>query len=215
MQTAIIPLLLDDVEVAVLVIFPTFFAGLIKFLKIPQDRIPDNSLLVVLLPFYISPCSAVKVGERAVCDVQGLHPRIGKSHSLHKKPIVYQAILFLGFPSSLLELLDNPSRTYGIWFSSSDCGQSTSGLETALLQLILGATRATVSNLKDEVRFVFIHVGALPTIRTLPSLVAKLSEHPETHFYTYGTHSSVETQRWGIREIFPLGKWWLRGFAAF
>lgn len=190
-----------------LAIFPALFNGLIKFLEILHDQKPDNdSLLVVLLPLSITSHSSVEAGGRAVYDIQGSYPHLGGSHWLHRKPVVYQAIFCLGFPSNLLEFFDNPNRTYGIWFSSSDCGQSTSGLETALLQLILGATRATVSNLKDEVRVIFIHVGALPTIRTLPSLVAKLSEHPETHFYTYGTHPSVESWRWGLHEIFPLGR---------
>lgn len=210
LQTAIIPLLLDGTEVAVLAIFPALFTGLIKFLEIPHDPKPDHdSLLVILLPFSIPSHSSEEAGERAVYDIQGsyLHPE--RSHWLHRKPVVYQAIFCLGFPSDLLEFFDNPNRTYGIWFSSSDCGQSTSGLETALLQVILGATKATVSNLKDDVRVIFIHVGALPTIRTLPSIVAKLSEHPETHFFTYGTHPSVESWRWGLHEIFPLGRSWV------
>ncbi|KAL4068268.1 hypothetical protein V8B97DRAFT_1974437 [Scleroderma yunnanense] len=204
-QVAIIPLLLDHTEVAILVLFPAIFTGLTNFLQIPRGQVPDNSLLVVLLPSSISSNSFSEMGERAVCDIQHSSSPPGKPHWLHRRPLIYQAIFFLGFPSSLLEFFDNPSRTYGIWFSSSDCGQSTSGLETALLQLILGATRATVSNLKDEVRVIFIHVGALPTIRALPSLVAKLSQTPETQFFTYGTHPSVESWRWGVHEIFPLG----------
>ncbi|KAG1716343.1 hypothetical protein ID866_827 [Astraeus odoratus] len=204
-QIAMIPLSLDGVDVALLVIFPADFTGLTMFLCIPKDQVPSDSVLVALIPFSITALSSVKAGEKPVQAIQSLHPNLGKYHFLQKKPVIYQAIFSLGVPTPLLEFLDYPNRTYGIWFSSSDCGQSTSGVETSLLQLVLGSTKATLSHLKDEVRVIFIHVGSLPTIRSLPSLVAKLSDTPETQFFTYGTHPNVDSQRWGFHEIFPLG----------
>lgn len=204
-HVAIIILSLDYSEVAALVMFPAAFLPLIKLLQVPDDQIVEGSLQVVLIPFSIPLPTLVKIGHKPIQDVQTLSPSLGKYHFLHKKPTIFQAIVCLGFPTSLLEFLDSPNRTYAIWFSLSDCGQSTSGLETAHLQLILGATKATPSNVKDDVRVVFIHVGSISKIQALPSVVIKLSEFPETQFFTYGTHHSVDSQRWGVHEIFPLG----------
>lgn len=204
-HVAMIVLSLDQNEVAVLVVFPAAFVTMIKLLQVPDDQVVEGSLQVVLIPFLIPLPLLVKMGNRAIQGIQTLSLPPGKLHSLHKKPLIFQAIVCLGFPASLLEFLDIPNRTYAVWFSSSDCGQSTSGLETALLQLVLGATKSTLSNVKDDVRVVFIHIGSLSRIQALPSVVTKLSEFPETQFFTYGTHPSVDSQRWGVHEIFPLG----------
>ncbi|KAJ7490184.1 hypothetical protein B0H11DRAFT_1696094, partial [Mycena galericulata] len=56
----------------------------------------------------------------------------------------------------------------------------------------------------NDVGTVFIHVGALRTVRALPNLVA-LRQRPEVHFYSYGTDPTVPSARWRVREIFPLG----------
>ncbi|KAI6045045.1 hypothetical protein EDC04DRAFT_3137369 [Pisolithus marmoratus] len=202
---AMITLSLDHKEVAVLVVFPAVFLSLVKLLQLPEDQVIEGSLHVVLIPFSIPLSSLVKVGNKHIQDVQSLSPPLGKLHPLQKKPIILQAISCLQFPTSLLEFLDGPNRTYAVWFSPSDCSHSTSGLETALLQLILGATKATPSNVKDDVRVIFVHVGSMSRIQALPSVVNKLSEFPETQFFTYGTHPTVQSQRWGVHEIFPLG----------
>ncbi|KAI6134055.1 hypothetical protein EDD17DRAFT_1619414 [Pisolithus thermaeus] len=204
-HVAIIVLSLDYSEVAALVMFPVAFSPLVKLLQVPDDQVVEGSLQVALIPFSIPLPLLVKIGHKPIQDVQALSPSLGRFHSLHKKPIIFQAIVCLGFPASLLEFLDSPNRTYAVWFSLSDCGQSTSGLETAHLQLILGATKATPCNVKDDVRVVFIHIGSISRIQTLPSVASKLSEYPETQFFTYGTHPSVDSQRWGVHEIFPLG----------
>lgn len=177
-----------------------------KFLRVPEQKWGENSLLVILMPFSIPASVPSKIGQRAIKGVKQIYPHPGRPHGFYKKPIIYQAIVCLGFPTPLLEFLDHPNRTCGVWFSFSDCGESTSGLETALLRLIIGATKAALCSLQDDVRVVFIHVGSLSQLQALPFLAKKLSETPETQFFTYGTHPNIESQRWGFHEIFPLGK---------
>ncbi|KAF9229558.1 hypothetical protein BS17DRAFT_771624 [Gyrodon lividus] len=205
---AIIPLLLDGGEVAVLLVFPATQLGLAKVLQVPEYLIPGTPLLVVLLPFLVPSLNARKnVGWTPVDTlIQSLPSCKGVeiAHELPRRAILSQAISLLGFPKSLLDFLNSSttSKAYCIWPLP---GQSSSGLDTVLLQLILKSTKATFARFEDDVRVVFICNRDLETLQVMPSLVTKRGSSPETQFWTYGYSTSVTSSRWNLKEIFPLG----------
>lgn len=52
----------------------------------------------------------------------------------------------------------------------------------------------------------FVHIGALSTLHRLSGLAKARNKQHSLQFITYGTHPTVHPSRWGIHEIFPLGK---------
>ncbi|KIK98503.1 hypothetical protein PAXRUDRAFT_674090 [Paxillus rubicundulus Ve08.2h10] len=204
---ATVPLLLDDDEVAVLIVFPATQLGLAKVLEVPEYLTSGTPLLVVLLPFLVPSSKASKdVGWRHVHTVtQSLSSckAVEMGHELLRGTILSQATFLLGFPKSLLDFLSSSStpKTYSIW----PLPAQSSGLDTALLQHILRSTKATFARLEDDVRVVFICNRNLETLHTMPSLVIKRANSPETQFWTYGYSTRVTSSRWGLQEIFPLG----------
>ncbi|KIJ05620.1 hypothetical protein PAXINDRAFT_103699, partial [Paxillus involutus ATCC 200175] len=205
---AIVPLVLDDDEVAVLIVFPATQLGLAKVLEVPEYLTSETPLLVVLLPLLVPSFKASKdAGWRYVHTVmQSLSSckSVDMGHELPRRTMLSQATSLLGFPKSLLDFLSSSTtpKAYSIWPFPT---QSSSGLDTALLQHILRFTKATSARLEDDVRVVFICNRNLETLHTMPSLVSKQVNSPETQFWTYGYSTSVTSSRWGLQEIFPLG----------
>jgi hypothetical protein len=201
-------LLLDDDEVAVLIVFPATQLGLAKVLEVPEYLTSGTPLLVVLLPLLVPSFKASKdAGWRYVHTVmQSLSSckSVDMGHELPRRTMLSQATSLLGFPKSLLDFLSSSTtpKAYSIWPFPT---QSSSGLDTALLQHILRFTKATSARLEDDVRVVFICNRNLETLDTMPSLVSKRVNSPETQFWTYGYSTSVTSSRWGLQEIFPLG----------
>lgn len=112
-----------------------------------------------------------------------------------------RAAQVLKFPQLLAQWLSTSARGYCVW-SSPD---GPSDMETTLLKMVLGRCNAQDIGLDADARLVFIHVRALTSLDKIPRLNERRSKRPEVRFYLYGTHSSVSPERWGIREIFPLG----------
>ena len=106
----------------------------------------------------------------------------------------------------LYKFLTITSRTYCLWYAGADgkAGE-IAGMETTALRTILTTLKAKDMGYKSDVRIIFVHVGALKTFFKLPVLAERRVKQPEIRFYTYGTHESVAPERWGIREIFPIG----------
>ncbi|KAF9243890.1 hypothetical protein BU15DRAFT_59727 [Melanogaster broomeanus] len=189
-QAAINPLLLDGDEVAVLIVFPASQQKLMKVLQVPDHLISGTLLLVVLLPFLVSSLKASKdVGWRSMDTVLkslSSSEDVEKVYELPRRAILSQAVSLLRFPKSLLDFL-NTSKAYCIWPSPGPL----SGLDTALLQLILKSTKGTLAGLEDDVRVVFICNRDMETLPMMPSLVAKQANSPETQFWTYGYSTNV------------------------
>jgi hypothetical protein len=201
-------LLLDGTEVAILVVFPGAKQGLTKVLQVPEHLLSGTPLLVVLLPFLVSAMtSSNTTGQRPIETViqSSFNPQDGVvPHKLPQEAVLYQAMSLLCFPKSLLDFLNNPltSRTYCIWPSPD---QLLPGLDSVLLQYILKATKAVSAKLEEDVRVVFISNQHLEKLDTMPSLVTKLINSPETQFWTYGYSASLACQKWRVQEIYPLG----------
>jgi hypothetical protein len=115
------------------------------------------------------------------------------------------AMQLLEFPQDLRTYMALPGRTYCVWWSPGDGTTATPGLETNQLHTIMKSCKAKNVGHKADVRVVFVHVGALVTLHRLPALAERRSKRPEINFYTYGSHTSVPRERWGVFPIYPLG----------
>jgi hypothetical protein len=104
-------------------------------------------------------------------------------------------------------------KEYCVWADSVEKSPKDSGKtlpkplrhETTLLKRLLDEIRAVNVGYKADLRAVFVHVGALRTLRRLPALMERLFKRPDVRFFTYGWHERVHPHQWGVREIFPVG----------
>lgn len=197
---------LDGAEAAVLIVFPGAQQGLAKILQVPEHLWPGNPLLVVLLPFLVSPMASINVaGQRSIETVMqsSSSPEdVLVPHELPKEAMLYHAMSLLCFPKALLHFLNNSTRTYCIWPSPD---QMLPGLDTVMLQYILKSTKAVSAKLEEDVRVIFISNQHLEMLHTMPSLVTKLVNSPEVQFWTYGYSASITSLKWRVQEIYPLG----------
>lgn len=125
-------------------------------------------------------------------------------HELPREAVLYQAMSLLCFPKALLDFLNNSPtrRAYCIWPLPD---QLSPGLDAAMLQCILKSTKAVSAKPEEDVRVVFISNKYLDILPTMPSLVTKRVNSPETQFWTYGYSASMTCERWRVHEIYPLG----------
>jgi hypothetical protein len=139
-------------------------------------------------------------------DNYGIHSTFKSFAPPEFKYSTTQAIRCLVFPRALRKYMMAPGHPYVVWWSPSDGTTSAPGLETTLLLKIMKTCRAQKVEADDNsLRVVFVHVGALESLHRL-STITKRRQHPEIHFFSYGSHHSVPSEQWGVRAIYPLGK---------
>ncbi|KAG1755035.1 uncharacterized protein EDB91DRAFT_1214314 [Suillus paluster] len=210
-QVAILPLSLDGAELALLFIFSPTLDALCKFFSVPDHLRQDSKnthALVALLPWLVSSAKYSKGTTRTPVNetIQQLSTPSGSPKDGRRRiPKEFMAMELLAFPQELYDFMKFPNRTYCIWSFPADGTASHPGLETRQLKHVLDKTRAVSVSLDAEARVIFIHVGALETFYKHSTLVTKRRDTPEVRFFTYGTHESVPSTRWGIREVLPLG----------
>ncbi|KAL1731283.1 hypothetical protein EV714DRAFT_271947 [Schizophyllum commune] len=133
-----------------------------------------------------------------------------------------EALHVLQFPKEVLEFISKQERTFYIHRPSDEfcpfdlqgrelkgrVAEEVVGYETRLLQIVLrrgpieGERKPPAPSPLE--RTVWIHVGALHDIGSIPKLVERLGTH-DINFYSYGTHESVPRQLWGIHTLFTYG----------
>ncbi|KAH9947673.1 hypothetical protein B0H21DRAFT_316591 [Amylocystis lapponica] len=207
-------LFLDSVAVAILLVFPSSLKDLCMFLKVPRDFTQGDFMVAALIPWTLaadeyenmqllrprSPAPDNDLLDPALADT--VHDA---GHKLANRPFFYRALRVLKCPRDLLDYLSQRERPYCIWHSPADGTTKRPGFETSALQHVLKTHRAKNVGYKADVRFVFIHVGALSTFHKFGALAMRRNKQPELRFMTYGTHDSVHPERWGMRCIYPLG----------
>ncbi|KAL1742848.1 hypothetical protein HDZ31DRAFT_42357 [Schizophyllum fasciatum] len=139
-----------------------------------------------------------------------------------KKARYHEALHVLQFPKEVLEFLVKQDRTFYIhrpsdefwpllvqrWKPMGREAEDAVGYETQLLSTVL--ERGPLDGDKKPSapapfeRTVWIHVGALSDLGSIPKLVDRLKTH-DINFYSYGTHDSVPRQMWGVHTLFTYG----------
>lgn len=179
---------------ALMVIFPPL-SDICRELDIPKGAFQGARLLVGLVPF----SSEIK-------------HRLGSSSSdqvLRNYPRYARAVQTLKFPTWLHDFM--PGRSFCVWFAPFDGNQHEHGTvlegkpDTRGLLSILAQLHAKNVGYKADVRVIFVHVGAIHNIHQLEAFCERRFRRPEIQFITYGSHPTVEKNRWGIREIYVLG----------
>jgi hypothetical protein len=122
-------------------------------------------------------------------------------------PQLQRALLLLRFPVRLLNTLARPKAvSYCVWSLEDHHQQPAFDVETRALRIVLKNLGCRDVGHKDNVQYVFIHVGALQSIYRLLALNERRAKRAEISFILYGTHPSVHPKRWGVRDIWPLGR---------
>ncbi|KAA1468561.1 hypothetical protein DENSPDRAFT_474387 [Dentipellis sp. KUC8613] len=205
---------LDDTPVAALVIFPSADHALCKEFHVPESLRVAGSFVAALLPWVLSAAKLRKL------DISPLEPpEIPGERSVQAQPTdlarrvrfnpgYMRALYTLQFPAWLHDYMSRSSRTFFVWSTlpgtKRDGQPVTECVETKALREILTQCGAREVEADKPARLVFVHVGALRTLHKLVGLVERCQK-PSIQFFAYGTSETVPPERWGVREIFPLG----------
>lgn len=189
-----IPLYLDEVEVAFLLIYPASARSVWQRIKVPISFKDTASLVAALLPWKMGPsaysASGIDVSFENFSECEKLDDHV---------------MGFLQFPSDLRVFMSRSPRQFCVWSSPSDGINSVHGLETKELLRILKKFKATDVGYKADVRAVFVHIAALKSFHQLHCLAERRMRSFDIRFWTYGTHPTVPKTQWGVQEIYPLG----------
>jgi hypothetical protein len=204
-------MVLDLKVVGLLVIFSPGLETVLSRFQVPSDMQHGSPLLAALFGWAL-PSSVIRDYEwrpplQDVAQIAGL-PILDagrRDRTLRHKVMYHHALRILKFPDWLHDTMSMPNRPYCVWYEGGDDPSHAAGLETVLLNNILKYCGAKNVGYKTDVRAVFVHVGALRTLYKLPAFPERRSRRVELRFFTYGTHAAVAPERWGIREIYPLG----------
>lgn len=189
-----IPLYLDEVEVASLLVYPASERHIWQRIKVPIEFKEGTSLVAALVPWKMNPAtysnSNIDQSFKAISECENLDA---------------YATSFLQFPSNLRALMSRKERRFCVWSSSADSTNYSHGWETRQLLRILKKLGGKDVGFKQDVDIIFVHVGALKSLYQLPVLAERRMKRFDCMFYTYGTHPSVPKSQWGVREIYPIG----------
>ncbi|KAI0374422.1 hypothetical protein BV20DRAFT_1041377 [Pilatotrama ljubarskyi] len=210
-------LYVEETSAALLILFPAGHPIAAHYLKVPPGQAGDALLQAALVPWELKAKDFQRLHWKPRTSTLGttLDPAFIPMLEMDGRKVVtqrrfHQALHVLGFPKALYDFLVVPNHPYCIWYAPGDMtsagrGHESLGYETLMLKEILSTCASQDVRYKADARVVFIHVGALSKLHCLPALAERRSKHPDLRFVTYGTHPSVPRERWGIRELFPIG----------
>lgn len=124
---------------------------------------------------------------------------------LTAKPQLATGLRLHHFSAADHDFFTRGQRNYCLWHAPADGSAKEPGFETRALVAVLGAWHAQDVGHKKDARVVFVHVGALRSLPKMEAIAMRRCKRPEVRFYSYGTHASVPPERWGVREIYPIG----------
>ncbi|KAH9890944.1 hypothetical protein C8Q73DRAFT_702301 [Cubamyces lactineus] len=205
-------LYMEETSVALLMLFPAGHPLATKFLMVPPGHAGEALLQAALVPWELTAkefCQAHWKPRTSTLNPQLDPAFIPVLDAAGRKVVAqrryHQALHILGFPKALYDFMSAPNHPYCIWNAPADETISGPGYETLLLKEILSTCASQELGYKADVRVVFVHVGALDKLHCLPGLAERRAKRADVRFVTYGTHPSVPSDRWGIRELYPMG----------
>lgn len=196
-----------------LLVFPPAVSELSDCLKVPSE-LRSEALVVALLSWKLTTdqyrdnewTNAGTLLDPNDCRIPPeLVEKIG-TEKLTTNPLYSLGLRLHQFTVADYEFWTRSPRSYCVWYQPTDgLRKEPPGFESKSLLAILGAWKAERKGYKENVRAIFIHVGALKTVHKLEALAMRRNKRPDLRFYSYGTHSTVSPERWGLREIWPIG----------
>ena len=176
----------------------------LTLLGAPEHMEKKNSLLVALAPLtvptkkYHEEIGVLKPCEEVITRFTTL-PDLEDSASLSA---YHLARHILGVPKSLVTFLSStPPRLCVIWPLENTTNDTWISQDAQYLRFVLNHHRAKVFSPVERVaaRIVFVHVGRMKDIHTMPRIARMRGTPLDLQFLTYGTHPSVPAREWGIR----------------
>ncbi|KAI0670147.1 hypothetical protein C8Q78DRAFT_1039423 [Trametes maxima] len=206
-------LYVEETSVALLIIFPAGHPLATKYLKVTPGSAGDALLQAALVPWELKARDFTNVHWKPrtpISEGPSLDPAFLPALDSAGSKVVtqrqfYQALHILGFPKTLYDFMVVPNHPYCIWYAPGDLTALGPGYETRLLKAILATCASTDVGYKADARVVFVHASAVSNLHRLPALADRRAKRAELRFVVYGTHPSVPRERWGVREIYPLG----------
>ncbi|KAF8649832.1 hypothetical protein AX16_005596 [Volvariella volvacea WC 439] len=213
-KVALIPIDADGIIVAHMLLFPSASEVLQAKFKVPLDLRKQGYFIVVVLPWRLSHNQIELDGRPSPNTYVPASPRYTRyissdrwPHSIRSSPLFQNALRILKFPKALYDFMSEArDRSYAIFTDQSPRAKKEYAYETALLRAILDQCGQKASRSgESEWRVAFVHIGALGQLSKFQKFVEKRATRPELQFYTYGTHDSVPSDEWGVKEIYPCG----------
>ena len=198
-------------------LFPAGHPLATKFLKVPPGHASETPLQAALVPWELTAKEFCQAHWKARTST--LHPQLDPAfiptletagRIVVTQRRYHQALHILGFPKALYDFMSAPNHPYCIWSAPGDEATSGPGYETLLLKEILSTCASQEVGYKADARVVFVHVGALDKLHCLQALAERRAKRADVRFVTYGTHPNVSSERWGMREIYPMGTYSLQ-----
>ena len=231
-QAILIPLPLDNKVVAhLLLVHPTLFPHM-KALHAP--KVPD-SLRAAILPWTVTPGQlelesrpdlATALNTDTAFD-EGLSKHVDKHRlevfhqSTRSHPFFQQAIRILEFPPEVYTYLTQTNRPWAVFSPPSTTTHRKKLLEEesmlAIMRRIKGEAESVGAPNRNKypiareapspetAQIIFIHVGAVKHLSSTKWLRDRVDSPDYVRFYTFGSHPSVPSRFWGVREIYPCG----------
>lgn len=128
---------------------------------------------------------------------------------LAAKPLYAQGLRIHHFTIADYEFFTRSPRAYCVWHAPADGTSAEPGFDTRSLLAVMETWKAHKVDLPlrgNNPRVIFVHVGALKTFYKFDTLAALRRKRQEIRFYSYGTHQTIAPERWGLREIYPIGR---------
>ncbi|KAJ7275361.1 hypothetical protein B0H12DRAFT_254778 [Mycena haematopus] len=200
----LVPTFLDGDLVGHLLLFPPIMNVLCRMLKVPEEMIKSSSFIAALLPWKPFPQESRRPFGLLPPPTKTRVPSEADWKKTMTKSKYQLALRILKFPSDLHAWLSRSSKTYCIWPPSEE-RKGNRDQEIGYLMSILKECGGKKVGFKAEPRAIFVHVGALKSLRKLPLLVERRSQTCGVRFYVFGTHETVHPEHWGVREIYPIG----------
>ena len=207
---------MDDSQIGLLLILPTHSVNICRALEVPE-QLRGTPLIAILVPWKLTVEQYQKYEWQ---DAHGrLRPYDGEiapelvdkldtfGERVTTKSEIAQALRLFHFTAADQDFFKRSARRFCVWHSPADGRTTNPGFETKLLLELLGAWKAQNVGFKQDVRVIFVHVGAISSLHKLEAIALRRSRQPELRIYSYGTHPSVHPSRWGVRELYPVGAW--------
>lgn len=200
-----------------MIIFPSAITEVCNLFKIPPYLQDQSSVLAALIPWTLTVEAYTANRWRQVRSdpykgAATLNPELfevlrqkGKKRKLLQTPLFSQGLRIHKFDADIYDFLTRASRSYCVWHTPADGALNEPGYETRALISVLDDCNANNVGYKADVRVIFVHIGALPTLRKLQALAMRRCKQIDLRIYSYGTHATVPPDRWGLREIYPVG----------
>lgn len=167
-----------------------------------SEHMENNDALLVALALLTMPTKKYQE-EMTICkpseEVKTRLPTLPDPDALSLSAY-HLAQQILGVPKHLVAFLSSTPRQCIIWPQHSKTSDVWISEDTKYLRFILDRHRAQIFGPKDHVppRIVFVHVGRMKDVHTMPRITHFRGAPLDLQFLTYGTHPTVPEPEWGI-----------------